>query len=371
VLTSNGHRSYDLIDADTHVNEPPDLWRDRVPAKFKDRAPRHESFDEGDAWVLDGVADPINYGLNSCAGMDPEMVQGWIRWEDVRPGGYDPKARVAEMDQDRVDAQLLFPTPRLSFSMFAQQDPEFHEVLIRAYNDWLAEYCAYAPDRFGGLALLTNRGVEGAISEFQRTIEQPGIVGAIMGCYPHGDLNLTDEDDALFKTLAAAQVPLTIHVSLVDQMPTSAKNVKFAGDVRFYDAPKRILQLLWSGVFDRVPDLQVLLVEVDAGWVPYFMEQVDDRYMRMGRGNRTQIDRMPSEYIKQHFSFAYVTDHVAIRNRHDIGVENLLWSSDYPHVGSDWPNSWRTIAADFSGVPDNERHLILAGNVQRLFRIGE
>ena len=364
-------RTYRLIDADTHVNEPPNLWLDRLPARFRDRAPRQESFPDGDAWILDGVADPINFGLNACAGMRPEDMKGWMRWSDIRAGGYDAAARIAEMDEDRIDAQLLFPTPRLSASLFAQPDPEFHHALIAAYNDWLAEYSAYAPDRLGGLALLPNRGVSEAIAEFERAMQMRGIVGAVMGCYPHGDLQISDEDDALFKALAAAGVPLTIHVGLVDQMPSSSAHVKFPGDVRFYDAPKRILQLLWTGVFDRIPDLHVLMVEVDAGWVPYFKEQVDDRFMRMSRANRTQLSGLPSDYIREHFSFTYVTDHFAVRNRHDIGVDRLLWSSDYPHVGSDWPNTWRTLAADFSGVPDEERALILAGNAERLFRFGE
>jgi predicted TIM-barrel fold metal-dependent hydrolase len=110
--------------------------------------------------------------------------------------------------------------------------------------------------------------------------------------------------------------------------------------------------------------------ETDCGWVPYLKEQADDRFQRLGRGPTT-VDRLPSDEIGAHFSFTYITDHYGIRNRHDIGVERILWSSDYPHIGSDWPNSWRTIAADFSGVPPVERDLILAGNARRLYRFGD
>jgi predicted TIM-barrel fold metal-dependent hydrolase len=95
-------------------------------------------------------------------------------------------------------------------------------------------------------------------------------------------------------------------------------------------------------------------------------EQADDRFHRMERGAST-VERLPSDYIADHFSFTYITDHYGIRNRHDIGVERILWSSDYPHVGADWPNSWRTIGADFSGVDRAERDLILAGNAERLY----
>src|SRR6188472_1187105 len=96
-------RPYRLISADSHVNEPPNLWLDRVATKFRDRAPRVEHLAEGDAWILEGVEDPVNFGWNACAGLEPEQMEGWVRFEDIRAGGYDPAARIVEMDRDRVD----------------------------------------------------------------------------------------------------------------------------------------------------------------------------------------------------------------------------------------------------------------------------
>jgi len=82
-----------------------------VPAKFKDRVPRIERFEQGDAWVIEGVTDPINFGMNAAAGLDPEQQKGWVRFEDIRRGGYDPNARLQEMAKDGVDAEILYPTP--------------------------------------------------------------------------------------------------------------------------------------------------------------------------------------------------------------------------------------------------------------------
>ena len=96
---------YNLISADSHVNEPPDLWVSRVSKKYKDRAPRIERFEKGDAWVLEGVEDPINFGLNACAGMLPAQRRAWLPFEELRRGGWDPKARLDEMDEDDVDAE--------------------------------------------------------------------------------------------------------------------------------------------------------------------------------------------------------------------------------------------------------------------------
>ena len=117
-MTSRSH-PYRLISADSHVNEPPDLWTSRVPAEYRDRAPRVERFEQGDAWVLEGVTDPITFGMNACAGMAPEEMRGWMRFEDIRHGGYDPAARLEELDRDGVDAEVLYPTPRLSHAIVA------------------------------------------------------------------------------------------------------------------------------------------------------------------------------------------------------------------------------------------------------------
>jgi predicted TIM-barrel fold metal-dependent hydrolase len=359
-------RTYRLVSGDSHVNEPPDLWQSRVPARFRERAPRMEAFAEGDAWVLEGVDDPINFGMNACAGMEPGKVRGWLRWSEIRQGGYIARARITEMDRDDVDAEVIYPTPRLSHSIFANQDVEFHEALVRAYNDWLAEYCAYAPDRLLGVAMIPNRGVAAAVAEVERCAALPGIRGFMVGCYPNGTLAISPEDDAVWEAVQATGLPLSIHVGLVNAMPR-AHTAKIIGDVRFYDAPQRMVELIFTGVFDRFPALKTVMAEVDCGWIPYFKEQVDNRYMRLERSERTPLDGLPSDYVSRHFHFTYITDAFAIRNRDLIGVERMLWSSDYPHVGADWPNSWRTIQASFLGVPAAERDLVLAGNAVRLY----
>lgn len=364
------HHEYRLISADSHVLEPPDLWATRVPTKLRDRAPRMERFAEGDAWVLEGVADPINFGLNASAGMDPDAMRPWIKWEDVREGGHDPAGRLAEQDRDFVDAEILYPTPRLSWAIAANEDAEYHLAMVRAYNDWLAEYCEHAPSRLCGLAMVPNCGVDDAVGELTRATANPGVVGGLLSRYPHGGMEPEPQDDALWEYAVDARVPLSIHVTLVAEMPSSHKT-KLPGDVRFYDVPQRILQLIFSGALDRFPELQIVLAEVDCGWVPYFKEQIDDRYHRLGRGSGLKLTMPPSEYMDRNFFYTYITDHFAVRNRADIGVDRMMWSSDYPHVGADWPNSWRTIAAAFAGVPDDERDLILAGNARHVYQLGE
>jgi predicted TIM-barrel fold metal-dependent hydrolase len=365
---SNKARIYRLINADGHVNEPPDLWTSRLPSSVRSRAPRQESFSEGDAWVLEGVEDPINFGMNACAGMDPEDMKAWMPWSKLRRGGWDPAARLVEQDADSVDAEILYPTPRLSQGLTSNPDRSFQVALVKAYNDWLSEYCAHAPDRLFGMALIPSCGVAEAVEEFERAMQLPGIAGPVINCYPHGDTQLRPEDDPLWRSICEIGVPLGIHASLTDKMPT-AHTTKLPGDVRFHDPCQRMLQFIWGGTLDRFPELKIVFGEVDVGWVPYFKEQVQDRYQRMSKAGRFGISKQPSEYFDNNFHFTYVTDSYGIANRHAVGVDKIMWSSDYPHIGADWPTSSRTIAASFATVPAAERDAILAGNALRLYRI--
>ncbi|MDA8047834.1 MAG: amidohydrolase family protein [Actinomycetota bacterium] len=362
-------RNYRLISADSHVNEPGDLWTSRVPARLRDRAPRMERFEEGDAWVIEGVADPINFGMNACAGLAPEDMKGWMRFEDMRRGGWDPVARLEEMDRDGVDAEVLYPTPRLSGALVAHRDPDYHLAMVRAYNDWLSEFVSHAPERFGGLVMLPNRGVEEAVAEIQRVMDRPGIRGVVMGCYPNGTLSLEPEDDKVWGLLAERGIPLGIHVSLTQSMP-GAHRAKLPGYGRFFDAPNRMIEMIFSGMFDRFPDLVVVFAEVDFGWVPYVREQIDNNYHRLDPVSRFGLARPPGEYIERHFHFGYMTDTFGLRNLAFVGAERVLWSSDYPHISADYPFSWRTIQASMAGLSAADRAAIRHGNAQRLYRFG-
>jgi predicted TIM-barrel fold metal-dependent hydrolase len=373
--TTNGaktKRDYKLISADGHLMGPGDLFTSRVAEKYRDRVPRIERLEEYDAWVIPGHPPRGSFGWGACAGNAPNEMFSEVRFEDIRPGNYDPKARCAELDIDNVDAEVLFPNgPDLV--MVHEQDPEFHIAMVRAYNDHLSEFCSYAPDRLGGAALLPNRGVEQAVAEVERCMEMPGFVSWLLKCYPHGDVNISPEDDPLWAAIEESGRPISIHVSLSDKPLGQLKATTLPGTVHFYDAPARMLEIIFAGVLDRFPKLQFVMTEVDCGWVPYFEEQADDNYLRHSKSSLrdVKLSKKPSEYMHDHFPVCFVNDHYGIENRHRIGVDRMLWSSDYPHIVSDWPYSWKTINAAFAGVPADERHQILAGNAQRIFKFGQ
>jgi uncharacterized protein len=364
-------REYRLISADGHLNGPGDIWTKRVSKKYVDRVPRVERVAQGDAWVCEGF-EPRGFGWEACAGRGPDQQGEWCRYEDIHPGGYDPKARVAELDTDGVDAELLFPMGFASGYVRAHKDPDLHLEMVRAYNDFLSEFCSYAPDRFVGAAMIPSRGVDQALAEIERCRELPGLGAWLLTCYPHGDTVMNDDDEPVWALIEETGKPITIHIALTDQLPSTKIVARgLPGTGHFYDAPRRMLEWVFSGVLDR-HDLKIILAEVDCGWMPYFAEQADDNYLRHAQSDLRDVKLrlMPSEYMAQYFFPTFITDHYAIANRHRIGVQRMMWSNDYPHITSDWPYSWKTIHAAFAGVPADEAHAILAGNAQRLLGLG-
>ncbi len=367
-------KQYTLISADSHINEPPDLFTSRVRARFRDRAPRIERFEQGDAWVMEGSSTPINFGNNANGGMPQEKRTPWMRWEEIRRGGYDPAARLLEQAQDGVEAEVLFPTPRVSHNVFANnRDREFHLDCIRAYNDWLSGYASHAPDRLLGIAMIPTTGVEDAVAELTRSMALPGIRGVLLGRYPQGGLSTAPEDEPFWARAAELGAPVHVHVSLAAVMSDEDPDRKKAGargELRHLDASLRTYEVILTGVFDRHPKLDVVFAEVDCGWIPYVKEQFDNRFHRRQKNDRPPIANPPSHYFDHNIATTYVTDSFGIANRHRIGVERIMWSSDFPHGGTDWPNSRRQIEVDFAGVDARERHAILAGTAARIYGLG-
>ena len=370
-------RDYRLVSGDGHVNEPPELWKEGLPSKYADRAPRLEHFDEGDAWIFEGAPAPINFGNNINGGLPPEQCIPWKRWEDVPRAGYDPAARLEMQDTDGVDAEVLYPTPRQSMAVWAMapKDPDFHLALLHAYNNWLAGYCGHAPERLVGAAMMPTLGIDAALAELERALAEPGLQTPMLAQWPSSGATVSDDDDRFWAAMVEMGQPVSIHISVSpgvtgDNDPNRT-GLTARGELRHTATPNNCLELINAGVFDRFPDLNVVFAECDSSWVPYVKEQLDNRFQRISPALRPKIKELPSYYFDRNIFTTYITDYYGVVNRHFIGVSQMMWSSDYPHLGADFPNSWRVIDEHFADVPDDEKHAILAGNCVRVYRIGE
>src|ERR1700678_2804091 len=199
---------YKLVSADGHLNEPRDVWTSRVAQKDKDRVPRVDRLPDGDGWVFPGYDTTLPFSWGATAGRHPEDMGQWCTYDDINPGSYDPVARVKEMQEDGVDAELIFGSNNPRTFVAGHEDADLHHEMIRAYNDFMSEFCSTAPDRLGGTARLPNRGVQGCLKEIERISRMPGFVAFLMQRYPSGEPSITAEDDGVWEAIEASGKPL-------------------------------------------------------------------------------------------------------------------------------------------------------------------
>ena len=378
---------YPIIDADAHVNEPPDLWLERVPSKWKERAPRVEHTERGDVWLFDNGAQKWPMGLTCTAGQSYFQFNPMGgRYEDMRPASYDGQARLEEMTLDGIFAQLLYPSVTLKGARIYSKERELQLVCVKAYNDWLADdFCANSDGRLIPQAIIPTTGIDDALEELERAMKS-GHRGAIISSFPNGSLEPMPEDDPFWARAQEADIPVIIHIgSFVPPPPTRSKaepsrgaawtGLRFVGQAAWTKAGGQTLNVvcdvLFSGIFERFPQLKILLVESNIGWIPTLTEQADDMFKRYRwyTGAYKEMSSMPSEIFHRNFYATFMVDTVGVELRHRMNLNHIMWSTDYPHSGSDWPNSRDTIARVFRGVPKGEVKRMLHGNAKELFKL--
>jgi predicted TIM-barrel fold metal-dependent hydrolase len=368
-------RDYDLVSADSHVLEPPHLWTEYLPRRFHDRAPKVvPDGDGGDAWQFGPGAPPAPIGIYASAGRRHEEVR-WtgVTFAAANQGNFAAEPRLREMDADGVDAEVLFGSARTLSHFFADPDPAFHLAGVEAYNTWLAEaFVRRAPDRLVGLGAMPALGVEASIREMERC-RALGMRGVWLNTLPSVGPAIRPDDDPFWDAAQALGMPVHFHVRVMRRVQRpQPKGVR--GDTLWGLAgagPQAMMtdlpEIIASGVHDRFPRLTWVMVEAGAGWVPYLLEQLDDRWWRNRHWLPARLRHPPSHYWRRSWRATFMVDAHAVRNRHLLGVDNVMWSSDYPHHGCDWPESRRVVDALFRDVPADERRRMCASNAARLY----
>jgi predicted TIM-barrel fold metal-dependent hydrolase len=289
------------------------------------------------------------------------------------------------MLEDGVVAEVIYPPQRTIRHFMQGTETAFHVAGIQAYNDWLLQaFCAADPERLIGIAQMPAVGVDVALEELHRCARL-GARGVVLSAWPSGAATLGADDDRFFSECERLGLPISIHIGLaargkVAPKPatpveerarrgegTGARQVSVLSAAGLDSMPLIVGEIVLAGVHDRFPNLQFVSVEAGIGWVPYFGEQLDDRYQRNQRWAKVSLQRRPSEYMRANWYFTFVQDHYGVRNREAIGVERCLWSTDYPHHGCDWPHSRRVVDGMFAGVPPADRDRITFGNCVGLY----
>lgn len=370
-------RTYDLISADSHVLEPPHLWTEYMPKKFHEKCPRVvPDGDGGEAWQFSPELPPAPIGIYASAGRRHEDVR-WtgVTFAEANQGNFRGDERLREMDADGVDAEVLFGSARMMSHFFSDPDPEFQLAGVRAFNDWVAEeFIKTAPDRLIGVAVMPALDVDAAIAEMERCAKL-GFRGLHMMAFPSVGPAIRPQDDRFFAAAQSLGLPVEIHVRVMRKIakprPKGVRGDDLVGlaSVGAVDMMIDMAEIIQSGVHDRFPDLTFVAVETGSGWIPYILEQLDDRWWRNRSWLPVKLRHAPSEYYRRNWRSCFMIDHYAVKNRHLIGVDNMLWSSDYPHHGCDWPQTRRVVEDMFRDVPAGERRRMCAGNAAELYKL--
>ncbi len=366
--------TYTLISSDSHIVEPPDLWEKRIDARFRDRAPRLVHEEDADQWYADGVRFG-NIGTNQQAGLrfeTPEKLTAAGRMDTVPLGGLDPHAHVKDMDVDSIAGGVLYPSQGLT--VYGVPDSQLLSAIFRAYNDYLADFCKPYPNRLKGIAMLNLDQAEDAVGELQRAAKI-GLAGAMIPLRPMEHRY----DHPMYEPLwAAAQdldMPLSLHVGtrrwrpVTDGTDPGTDAIEMSN--RDHDPRMAISAMIFAGVFQRYPRLRVGAVEFEVAWAPYFMARMDNVYTERAVGVRLPRFKggtLPSDFFRRNIFISFQEDDLGIRLRSDIGIDNLLWGSDYPHAESTFPRSREIVERILQGVPEDEQAKIAGGNAARLYR---
>jgi predicted TIM-barrel fold metal-dependent hydrolase len=383
-------REYRLISGDSHLELCPDRWTPRVPAPYRERAPRRIRLPNGgDGVVLENR--PLHRiqasRLGGVLSHDPSPTY------DGNPGYGGPEQRVREQDEDGLDAEVLFTHSNYLSFWRGIRDDEAYAAVIHGYNEYLAEeYCPYAPDRLVAMGVIPPTNLNDAVAELEYCA-RAGLKGVALYRFPGGKGYPTPEDDRFWAASLDLQMPITAHTnsgstrftregpyfpyprrltgSRGEREPLTTELFRFCGDSAF--AP---VQLAFAGVFDRFSDLQIYWAETQAGWLPFALWQLDDQYEQFGAMFNEEWglpfpERRLSEYLRSQNLWGFLVDPIGVSQRDVVGVDKLLWGSDFPHSATHWPNTRATLEQTFPGVPEDERRMMVAGNAVRFFHLDE
>jgi predicted TIM-barrel fold metal-dependent hydrolase len=313
-----------------------------------------------------------------------------IRYDQMLPGCYDPVARVKDMDLDGVHAALCFPSfPGFGGGVFQRgKDKELGLACVRAWNDFhLDEWCAAAPDRYVPLAILPTWDPELCAAEVRRVAAK----GARTVSFPDSPVPLglpsfhSDYWEPFWNACEETDTPLALHFGSGSFTPgfsfstagppgvdprTSGPAAPFAVAIALFASNLMwtTVDLLFSGVLQKHPNLKFMLSEGGIGWIPYIAERCDYTWERHRYYQAIDFDSRPSELLRKHFWGCYIDDRHGVANRETIGVDRMLIEVDYPHSDSMWPNSRKIIQETLLDVPDDEVHRIVELNARELLR---
>ena len=375
---------YKRISADCHLDLPwlpPELFVSQVKRELKERMPYVEDGPDGPHWITKaGVNMGLVGGIGSVGGKFvpgqnyrvDKMAETGL-YEDGkkgvrRPG--DPNQRIKDMDRDGVDAEIIFGILGVASRI---RDHEAADEMLRIYNGWLKDFCGHYPDRQIGLACLPYGDIEAAVEEVYR-VAKLGLKGLELSCSWDMEPMWHPMWEPLWKAVNDVQLPLHFHT-----FPTTSPRARdiasgqtrraaqFTGVAGFQmNLINIIAAIIGAGVLERYPNLRIGLGESGIGWLPYALDRMDFEYEDRFRD---LMKLKPSEYWRRQCRATFQFDRIGAKLVEDIGVETLMWGSDYPHPDGVWPESSKYIVEQFAGLAPEVVHKITCENAAKFYNL--
>ena len=368
-----------LVSIDDHMIEPPDLFENHVPEKYRADMPRVIRNENGvDEWHFQGSATSTPFGMAATVGW-PKEEWGFNpgSYQELRPGCFDVHQRVRDMDANGVLGSLNFPTMAgFSARTFNEgEDKDLAMVMMKGYNDWVHdEWCAAYPDRFIPLGMVPNWDPELAAEEVHR-LAGKGCKSISFLETPHVynlPSFLSGHWDPMLKAICDTNMVLSLHIGAgfeVIKRPPEAP-IDHLMVLSTQIAAITAQDLLFGGVFDKFPTLKVALSEGGIGWVPFYLDRIDRHWTNQSwlHDGSEMGGKLPSEVFAEHFLCCYITDPSGLDLRHRM-LDQIAWECDYPHTDTTWPESpelaWGELQA--AGCTDQEIDKITFENACRFF----
>ena len=387
---------FKLISADSHVNEPPAAW-ERVQREYGERAPKvvkdPPGVPKGTWLVIEGIP-PIglsHYSKGQAVGKEKGISEveqekhfetirfnEQFRYEDY-PGGWEPGARLKDQERDGVEAEVLFSSP--TRQLYSIVDERFQRAIFGSYNDWLHDFCSYAPQRLIGLATISILNVEHAVADI-RHYAKLGFRGVQIPTRIKDGGYYEPRYEPMWAALAETGMVVNVHTSATQGVarthyegprPVEPKQQSLGFANKQAPAQQFLGNLILSGVFDRYPKLRVVCAEFDVGWVANLVQQVDYWFGRQSTFDAERnINKLPpSAYFKKNVFFTYQDDRAGVLTAPVYGEDNFLWASDYPHGVTTWPYSKETVDRNCEGIAAPVKKKLNRQNVAGLYGLSD
>jgi predicted TIM-barrel fold metal-dependent hydrolase len=369
-----------LISGDSHVVEPPTLWRENLPASLCGRAPYAERDPGNHHWYF---IDPegfrgVDLTASATAGLPAGERDARLRADpdaDIEvSGARDPVARLRDLWRDGTVADVIYPTATLS--LMGLRDATLQGACFRVYNDWIADYCSVDRERLAGLGVLPCWNIDAAVTELQRCVDL-GLRGAAIWTSPPEEESFFDERyEPLWAAAAEARMPISLHTLAGNRASReiagygkSVESTFFFGFTTRLELQRSLCELIVSGVFERHSGLRVVAAEGGIEYAATLERRLDGGHAKSWGHLSHELSMKPSKYFRRNVFLTYISDPVGLNNIRFTGSSHFLWSGDYPHDASTWPNSEQKLRAECeaAGLDDTAIEALTCTNTAELY----